>query len=300
MSRIVVVLSAILLASTGCTDVIPVVTEPVAPRLVVDAWINNLDTTQTIRLTRSQPYFDATPAAGVSGAQITVVNENGLQMVFGDQGDGTYIWESDGQSIGDIGTSYILSIELDGRTYGATSQLRRVPPIDSIHTEFREAELGFPEGIYAELFARDFAGRGDTYWIKTWKNGEYLNKGFEINIAYDAGFDPGAQVDGVVFIPPIRELINRVPDPGSDAPDNFDVPPYAIGDSIYVEIHSITPEAFAFMEIARDQINNGANTIFAIPLANPQGNVFDVETGEQLLGFFCVSAVSRQGKVIEE
>lgn len=293
--RLPMLMALVLLA--GCTDVIPIQTEPVDRQIVVDAWINTLDAPQTIRLTWSQPYFDSAFAEGIIDASVTVVNDQGIEFDFEHAGDGNYIWESMGQTLGMIGTVFNLSIERDGNKYIAMSQLRRVPEIDSIHTEFREAEFGFPEGIYGELFARDFVGTGDTYWIKTYKNGAYLNKGFELNIAYDAGFDPGSQIDGLVFIPPIREMINRSPDP--DTEDDINVPPYAAGDSIYVEIHSITPEAFSFLEITRDQINNGANTIFAIPLANPVSNVVDADTGDRLLGFFCVSAVSMLGKVIE-
>ena len=49
------------------------------------------------------------------------------------------------------------------------------------------------------FFARDPFGAGDTYWIKTYKNGSFLNKPQELNIAYDAAFDGGSASDGIVF-----------------------------------------------------------------------------------------------------
>ena len=289
-----------LIMAFGCTDVITVETEEVPEQIVVDAWLNNLPVTQTIRLTLSKPYFDNSIAQGIMDASVSVISDAGPVIQFESQGNGDYTWmPQPGQTLGQVGDGFGLQIEWDGRTFGALSEMHRVPEIDSIVSEFRESELGLPEGMYAEFFARDFVGVGDTYWIKTYKNGEYLNKGFEINLAYDAGFDPGSQIDGLVFIPPIRDLINRIPDDDSDSPDNFDVPPYALGDNIRVEIHSMTQEAFAFMEIARDQINNGANTIFALPLSNVRSNIIDIDSEESVLGFFCVSAVSVSEAVVE-
>ena len=63
--------------------------------------------------------------------------------------------------------------------------------IDSITFRFEKGNSFFPDSYFGQLYARDFTGPGDTYWIKTWKNGTFLNKPNEINIAYDAGFSAG-------------------------------------------------------------------------------------------------------------
>ncbi len=284
---------------TGCEDVIDVELQEAPAQLVVDAWLNNKPEEQVIKLSLSQPYFDSQLAAGVEDANIAVENNNGKIMVFNHQGEGRYTWTpAPGETIGAVGDTFNLGIELDGAIYLAASTMKRVPPIDSITYEFRTDELIGPDGIYAAFFARDFPGRGDTYWIKAFKNGVFLNKPAEINIAFDAGFDAGADSDGLVFLTPIREAINRIPD--EDNPeDDIEVPPYAEGDSVYVEIHSITTEAFTFMEIARDQMTNGDNGIFSIPIANTRGNIVNLETGEFVLGMFCVSAVEGLGTRIE-
>ena len=77
------------------------------------------------------------------------------------------------------------------------------------------------------------------------------------------------------------------------------MPPWQPGDLIRVEIHSISLEAFTFLDIARDQMVNGDNTIFAIPLANTRGNVVNQMTGERALGIFNVANVSAQEREIE-
>lgn len=281
----------------GCTDIVQVDLEPAAEQLVVDAWIDNLPRQQTIRLTKSQAYFHSAAARGVEGAEVSVVSSTGGVFTFESQGEGQYIWQPEaGETIGQTGTTYTLMIRLDGERYSAQSEMRRVPEIDSIRIEYRESELGFPDGHYAAVFARDLPGVGDTYWIKAYKNGVFLNKPQELNLAYDAAFDAGGEIDGIIFIPPIRELINRVPDP--DSADDSDVPPYAPGDEVRVEIHSVTPDAFMFLQTARDQMTNGDNTIFAIPVANTRGNVARERDGATVLGFFCVSAASEAARVV--
>jgi len=282
----------------NCTDVIVVDIEDVPPQLVVDAWINGRSEAQTIRLTLTQGYFNNTFAPGVTSAEVIVADESGKRFEFAHQGEGNYVWTpGPGESIGDVGSTFFLGIEWNGTTFASQSTLNRVPEIDSIQVEFRTDELGSPDGHYAEFFARDPIGRGDTYWIKSFKNGEFLNKPFELNIAWDGGFSGGSDSDGIIFITPIRETINRVPDPDTD--DNSDVPPWMPGDEIRVEIHSITNLAFDFLEIARSQMTNGSNTIFAIPLANTRTNIITLEGEEEALGFFCVSAISELTAIVE-
>jgi len=285
----------------ACTDVVDVNIDPAADQLVVDAWINNKSVPQTIRLTMSQPFFSNTFATGVAGADVRVTKENGDVFVFADHGNGSYIWTppETGAHIGEPGMQYDLHIQRDGDIYKAESQMHRVPSIDSIGIELRNGELGYADGHWASLFARERPGFGDTYWIKAYKNGVFLSKPAELNIAYDAAFDAGGGIDGVTFITPIRELINRFPDPGPDSVDDFETPPYVVGDEVHVEVHSITNEAFRFLQTARDQMNNGSNTIFAIPVANTKSNVFKESDNTPILGFFCVSAVSEATRVVE-
>lgn len=283
---------------TSCEDVIDINTDPAPQLLVIDAWINNLDQPQVISLGLSQPYFNNSAPEGIIGADVIVQNSSGKTLIFEDQNNGNYVWmPTNGETIGTVGDEFILQIEWNGQSYEATSLMNRVPEIDSITQELREPELGNPAGIFANFFARDLPGPGDAYWIKTYKNGQFLNKPIEMNLAFDAAFDSGSSIDGVVFIVPIRELINRIPDPDTD--DNIDVPPYMPGDSIQVEIHSITEEAFNFLNIAKEQMTNGDNTIFALPLANTKSNVLNTASGERALGFFNVSKVATKGKMME-
>ncbi len=288
----------------GCEEVIDLKLEPGPPQLAVDGWLTNEAGGQQIRLTLTAPYFQNGFASPATGASVLVTDDLNNQFVFEDPGsDGTYIWEPDSTEIlGEIGRQYLLTIGYSGSTYQATTEIKRVPQIDSIYYEFREEELGQPAGYYAEVYARDLAGDGDTYWIRSYKNGTFLNKPQEINIAYDAAFSAGGNFDGKVFITPIREAINRWPDSGDGAADDDQVPPYALGDSIYVELFSITEDAFYFLSEARIQMDRqgGVAELFAQPIANVTTNVTNIDpNGEEAVGYFAASAVSSESVVIK-
>ncbi|MEO1259039.1 MAG: DUF4249 domain-containing protein [Bacteroidota bacterium] len=297
-SNIFPFLSALLLFASSCTDVIDVETDPADSQLVVDAWINDLMEPQSIRLTQSQAYFDNSFSDGVTNATVMIESSEGTTFEFVHEAEGRYVWTpSVTGELGAVGTSFVLTIELDGETYTSETTLFDAPPVDSITQEFRDDQIGGPDGIYTEFFARDLPGLGNTYWIKTFKNGAFLNKPQEMNLAYDAAFDAGGEIDGLIFIPPIREATNRVAD--DDGDDDNDVPPWEPGDEIRVEIHSISNAAHDFMSIAQEQMTNGDNTIFAIPLANTTSNVANAATGERVLGFFNVAKVTSLTKMIE-
>jgi hypothetical protein len=211
---------------------------------------------------------------------------------------GTYQWiPSTGQTIGAVGRKFKLSVQVNGESFESTSQMNRTTPIDSITFKI-QPDFQYPDGSYiAQFWSTDPKGSGDTYWIRAYKNSVLLNKPSEINIAYDAGFSAGGDFDGATFIPPIREAIN----PNDKDPQNSKktLPPYVPGDSVYVEIQSITLEAFNHLQQVevQTQRNGGFGELFAKPLANVSCNVFNTNSnGSKVVGFFNVSAVKGLGK----
>lgn len=287
------IIRAVLFSSlffVGCEDVIEVELADADNVYVVDGWISSLEGEQVIQVSRSQQYFDNTQPPGVSNADVRIIRNNDTELIFEHKGEGFYEYTGSATELGNVGDEYQLQINIDGVTLSATTAMNRVPPIDSIGLEFRDDQPFSDDGIYANFFSRDIVGEGDTYWIKTFVNGAYLDKATQLNLAYDAAFDAGGS-DGLIFITPIRELMNQT--------DEDDLPfPFVSGDDIRVEIHSMSIPAFDFMETARDQITNSSNGIFALPLANAQSNVA-ASDGSTVLGFFNVAAVSVSERTVE-
>ncbi len=285
----------------SCEDIIEVDIDDAPPAIVIDAWINDKRETQTIKISSTQGYYDNNEPIGIPGAEVIITDSKGGVFEFRDTFNGDYVWNPSASNftIEDFGTTYNLEINLDGHTYTATSRLNRVPKVDSIKFTFKEEQSVFqPEGYYAEFVATDLKGSGDTYWIKSYKNAALLNNPFDINIAYDAGFNAGGNIDGVVFIQPIQDAVTPLND------DLDGIEPYNIGDSLYVEIHSITNEAFYFLQEVQIQTqrNGGFDEVFAEPFENVSTNIIDQnpDVNRKVLGFFSVSSITGRGRKLEE
>lgn len=292
------------LIGMSCETVIDPDLQDAPQVLVVDAWINTNPGPQVIKLSQTQPYFDSRTPAGASGAVVTVVNETedrSFSFVEDNSSKGTYRWvpAAPTELVGKTGDLFSLRITYGNDQFISAANLGRVPQVDSITFTFEEGSAFFPDSYQAEFWAKDPEGPGDTYWIKAYKNDTLLLKPGEINIAYDAGFTAGGNFDGVEFIPPIRFAINPF---DTDENDVF-LSPYDLGDSVYVEIHSISPAAFNFLNEVVIQIDRpgGFAELFASPLANVSTNISNINpNGRKAVGFFNVAAISGNGKRLVE
>ncbi len=280
----------------SCEDVINPELEAASPVLVIDAWLNNSPGAQQIMLTSTQPYFENVLPPGVSGAEVTVADDQGNLYSFLETESGVYVWTPVGnETFGEIGLTYNLTVNVGNETYVSTSVMGRTPVIDSL-TFFLEPAGQFNDDQFqAEFWSTDPIEPNDAYWIKTFKNGEQLLKPGEIVTAYDAGFSKGGDFNGVPFIAPIRRAIN----PFDEDEDGTIKSPYIVGDSVYVQLQSITEAAFNFLNEMRIQTDRpgGFSELFATPLANVSTNIKNTNSnGAKVAGFFNVGAVSGLGR----
>jgi hypothetical protein len=268
---------------------------------VIDAWINNLPERQVIRVKRTLPYFQAEELPGIVNADVSITDSRGkiYQFIESETDEGEYFWEPDQQdtAFGEVGLAYTLDVLTGEDHFQSIVEMNPVPEIDSINFRFEEGNDFFPDSYFASVFAVDLLGPGNTYWIRAYKNGEFLNKPSEINIAFDAAFNAGSLVDGITFIQPIRDGVNPF---DQDEDDNF-LSPYEPGDSLYVEIHSISNNAFIFLNelIIQTDRPGGFAELFAQPLSNVSTNIVNTTSEENVVGFFNVAAVSSAGRRLD-
>ncbi len=289
---------------SSCEDTINVELPVSEPVVVIDAWINDKPEPQVIRVMKTIPYFENTFLPGLNEATVTVkdLNDQSVYEFEKSEDDGVYVWNPSVEKpvFGVIGHEYKLLVDMGSTIYEANSFKNRVPEIDSINFRFEEGNSFFPDSYFAGVYATDPVGAGDAYWIKAWKNGEFLNKPSEINISFDAGGSPGAIVDGIPFILPIRDGIN----PFDQDEDNNFLSPYSPGDSVYVELHAINNDAYTFLFEVSVQTDRpgGFAELFAQPLANVPSNIrmaSDSPNETRVIGFFNVSSVSKVGRRLD-
>lgn len=285
----------------SCEKVVDIDVPQAEPVLVVDAWITNKPEPQVVKLTYTQPYFDSSLPTGASGATVSIVDDQSTVFNFIEDtsNPGKYLWTPPvGSAFGGVGRKYKLTVLVGGETFESISVMKRTTLVDSITFKPEQTRVQYPDGSYvAEFWGKDSVGVGDAYWIRAYKNGVLLNKPSEINLAFDSGFSPGGDFDGVTFIPPIRRSVNAMDKDPKD--DTKVLSPISSGDSIYVELHSLTLEAFNHVTQLKAQANQpgGFGELFAKPISNISTNVINTNSsGSKVVGFFCVSAVSGNGK----
>jgi hypothetical protein len=280
----------------SCDEVINPTLEDAEPVVVSDAWLNNAPGNQTIKITRSQPYFNNDMPAGVSGAIVSVADQNGKVYSFVESDLGMYTWTPLASEVfGTVGNKYSLSVRIGSETFVSESRMGRVPMIDSVNFILEEGNQFFDDQYQAEFWATDPIESGDAYWIKFYKNGQLQLKPSEIITAYDAGFSKGGNFNGVPFIVPIRRAIN----PFDEADDGTIKSPYALGDSVYVQINAVSEGAFNFLNEVSIQTNRpgGFGELFATPLANVSTNIRNASaSGSKVVGFFNVGASAGRGR----
>lgn len=282
----------LILFLTSCEDVIKVDLKKGETLLVVDAFINNNGSTQTVRLTTTAEYFSNTSTPPVLGASVSLVNLNtNTTYTFTDNNNGNYQFVPQlGDTLGRIGHNYQLNVTYGGVNYMALSKLNRTTVIDTILFEKQKTGLedttADPVKYFPYLMARDAAGAEDFYWIKTYKNGVFYNGPHQINVVQDAG-GPGS--DGIYFIPPHAFFILT---PDKEAPEK--------GDACSIEVYGINKDTYDFMLQMQIQLNNAQSGLFATAPENVRSNIKNVSGyGMKAIGWFNIGATTSKTVVAQ-
>jgi hypothetical protein len=153
---------------------------------------------------------------------------------------------------GKVGNTYKLRIIVEEEVYEATTEIKRVPRIDSLsfvyekEDEFQDLEAGYE----VKYFGPELPGVGDYFRFKVYKN----------NLAFNDPSDLVSYSDELVDGKYIGDV-------------QFEGWRFQAGDSVKVETMGITEEAYQFFLELYIQINNAESGIFANPVANIHSNV---------------------------
>jgi hypothetical protein len=263
---------------TSCEDVIQVKLDQGQPLVTIDAFINDMRSVQKVRLTYTDNYFSQKPNEPVTGASVQVRDLNtGIDYTFLDNNNGDYLFTP--IDTFRVGHNYELKVTHQGTVYTSTSRMNRTTAVDSIIAEYKEGGgfSGSEPGYDMAFLGFDIPGDTvDYYWIKSYRNGVFFNKGGDINICADAAFGAGA--DGFPFITPIAQGIT----PFGERFKQYDV--------CRVEIHSINLETYNFLTQVQTQTTNSG--LFATSPENVKTNIKNTTSDKtKVVGWFCMSAV---------
>lgn len=280
----------VIVSFASCEDVVQIKLDEGSKLYVIDAFVNDLQSPQIIRVTTNDTYFSNRQAPPVANATVILKDLTAsvqYSFVYGDQGN--YIFNpSTTDHIAKVDHQYELNVTIDGETYTSLTTQKRAARIDSIHAEYDDGTSGFgpPQPSYfCSLYAKDRADNNpDYYWIKAFRNDTLFNNPGDINLCIDGtgGVVTGLDVDSTDFTPPGTFLGFRT---------------YQSGNTCKAEIHSISRGTYFFLLQALQQINNGG--LFATTPENVKTNIVTPKTAKtKAIGWFNMATVATLTKVI--
>lgn len=275
-------LTAFTFLISACEDPIDLDLGAPVSQVVIDAVIDQTADTQWIYVSKSSAYLDNNNASSYELDTIGIVDTTNFTFYqFTSQNNGKYFFVPPAANTFKYGQTYQLLIRDKGNTFVSQSKLNSPTTIDSLTVKYeKNGPFGGNEGNYITLWAKDKIGVGDFYWFKLYRNDSLQSRASDIRIAVDNSTTQGGSGDGDLFIIPIRQ--------------NFSSRPYKAGETARIEILSINPEMYIYLNLIQVQLQNVG--LFAVPPTNVPTNIICINNPNQkVLGFF-----SMVGKVSSE
>ncbi|MDJ1472616.1 DUF4249 domain-containing protein [Xanthocytophaga flava] len=259
---------------TSCEDVIDVDLKQGETLLVVDGWVTNQPGPYKVRLTSTAPYFTNQETPKVTGATLIISDSEGVTDTLKESEPGIYLTQ---HLQGKVGNTYTLKILSNGEEYMAQTEIKRVPPIDSLTVKYHEESAFYEEsGYYIYYNGPEPVGIGDFYRFKIYQNDTLLSGPGDLTFAEDK------LVDG-----------NYI----GDLQMNDDKA-FRKGDTIRGENWAITEDNYRYYVELSAQINNGG--LFSNPPANVRTNIHNNNSkGKKAVGWFGGAGVSSKEIVIQ-
>jgi hypothetical protein len=268
----------IILTFTSCTDVIEVDVPTEEPRLVIEAsinWEKGTDgNSQTIKLSKSTPYFDSNGNVPVLGASVKITNDtDGSVFIFTDNSDGTYSTDS---FVPLVNNSYTLEVINGGETFIAQESLKPVPAILSV---YQSNDYFFQDLLEVNFDFLDPEGGANYYYIKFQEQADLLPSLSTLKDEFING--------NLITISNERredEDINQVA--------------YASGDVVDMELYGISKEYYDYMTILINQSESGG-PFDATPVALKGNCINQTNPDTDAYGYFRMTEVSKATYVFE-
>jgi hypothetical protein len=170
MKKLIFPIILILIMAACVTPYYPNVTK-YENLLVVDGQMTNLTGPYKVKLSRSYKY-DSKAVIPVTGANIKIKDNNGLEVPLKEISDGTYS-TVDTTFHGIPGKSYKLQIKVDNEIYESDFETIKTPiPIDKFYWEYKPLDGEGPKRVQLSLDTHDPTNKNRYYgweYDETWK-----------------------------------------------------------------------------------------------------------------------------------
>lgn len=254
-----------ILSLFSCQKVIEVTQDAGEEKVVIQGYLY-ADSIAYVVVTKSTDYLSTTRPSSISNAVVTLSDDNGNSEVL--------TWSNAKQRFesvtmkGIIDESYTLKVNMEGKSYSATSTLLYLEPVDSI-TVVKEDASFREEGYYMKLYGTVSTNIPKYYLFKGYSNDSLLTDIREVD------YGDNTMISG---------LLN-----GYDM--DYNCKPNA---TAKLEIYSLTLPAYNFYASANLQLNNDGG-FFSTPPANVS-SMFN----NGAIGLFHCSAIQVLTRYVDE
>ncbi len=257
-------LIAITFTLFSCQKVIDVDLNESNPTPVFEGIYSAEDSTVYVQLSLTSSYFNSDPSTSIDAAVVTIVDGSGVSSAVPSIGNGMYVLEN---YIPNFNTTYILSIDYDGTTYEAESDLPDSVSLEEITYDYFAGFFGSDPGYLINLNFYDPVGLGNYYAAVLTVNGEEFGALTDL-ITQDDQFTDGNLVTRPLFSDELAQ----------------------IGDTIGLELRTIDEDVYYYINETQSIAGGNAS---AAP-ANPTSN-----WNNDALGFFAAYNSTHTSTIIQ-
>jgi len=260
----------ILLSFSSCfTEQIELDLNEENPKVIIVAWITDLDEPQFVKVSRSTNYLGSVPTPPISDAVVELSNDNN-SYILTEQENGSYYLPEDWTA--ELDMLYTLTVTIEGISHTAQHIMRSCPPMEEVtyqnYTDFQDSLIG-----YETVFSfQETIGEGDAYYAI-----DYLKGTMAGDSLLNGGYADDEFIDGDYFDDVTISEEDRL---------------FQIGDTAVIELYSIGRETINYLYDIENEIFRGGP--FDPPPANVRTN-FD----NGALGYFIMSGGQQVEIVIE-
>ncbi len=254
----------VILIISSCTKVVDINLNEASPKYVIEGNITNQPGNCQIIITQTIGFNQTNNFPGISGAIVTISDDNGIPIKLTDTGNGIY---KTTVINGTSGHTYTLQVTIGNKIFTSQSKMPQQVFFDTVYIQ---DFIGFGNATkFANVVLLDPPGKGNTYRFIQYKNNIKNNAIFIINDEYSDG-KPNTILLAAFNSTDQQELKSK--------------------DKVLVEMHCIDPILYNYW-FSLDQNSSGGNSI-----ATP-GNAISNITGGAL-GYFSAHTVQTKSVVV--
>jgi hypothetical protein len=165
----------IVLTFTNCQDVIDIDLDSVEAQLVIEGTLTDQPGKHQVRITKTVPFDQPNDFPAISGAFVTIEDNQGLIDTLREAAAGVY--ETQRLTKGEYERTYTLRVTTEGQQYTASSTMPRLVPFELLRAD--RAPIGNSMTVVPEF--TDPVGLGNLYKFSITVNSERQSNIFTLN-----------------------------------------------------------------------------------------------------------------------